>query len=699
VPAVPELSWKYRRWDGSQESVDLSGKAILDQLSDDLTYHGDLDAALRAMMTEGFVEDDGSSISGLRDLLEQLRAARRAELDRHDPDGVVEAIAAELDEVLAEEHRSLDALERAATGSADEARRATSLGELASRRQELDLAPEDLAGQLAALARYSFTSSVAHDRFEALLASLRHDLIQGALDSAAAFAASSSAGERERLAAMLGALNTMIDQAGAGLALDPSFQAFMDRFGDLVPGSPVDLDELVAQLAAQMAATSSLLSSMSPEQAEQLAALSDQIWSDLELSTEMSGLAARLRSMMPTMGWDRHYPASGATASSLGEVQQCFARLGDLDRLERLLRAAPTSASLAEVDPERVRSLLGADAARSLERLAGLSRRLEAAGLANRRGGHLELTPKALRRLGQHALDELFKRLERDRFGDHQLIRRGIGRQRADETRPYAYGDPFDLDLEQTLRSALHRAAGEIGRTAIGHIATARRSGAQAIPRPIRLAPGDFEIHTTEESTTTATVVCIDLSLSMPMRQNFLAAKKVAMALQSLITSRFPRDFLGLVGFSELARPIGAGELPSVSWDYVYGTNIEHALRTARKMLAPATATKQVVLITDGEPTAHVVPGGGAFFHYPPTRATITATLREVAACTKAGITINTFVLDATGELREFVRTMTQLNRGRAFFTTPERLGDYVLVDFLAHRSTAAAHRPAIRRI
>jgi uncharacterized protein with von Willebrand factor type A (vWA) domain len=181
-------------------------------------------------------------------------------------------------------------------------------------------------------------------------------------------------------------------------------------------------------------------------------------------------------------------------------------------------------------------------------------------------------------------------------------------------------------------------------------------------------------------------VLLLDLSLSMPMRDNFLAAKKVAIALHALISMQFPRDYLGMVGFSEIAREIRASELPEVSWDFVYGTNMQHALILARRMLASHPGTKQIVMITDGEPTAHLMEDGEVFFNYPPVRATVDATLSEVLRCTREGIRLNTFALDATGHLREFVEKITQLNGGRAFFTTPETLGDYVLVDFIEHR-------------
>jgi uncharacterized protein with von Willebrand factor type A (vWA) domain len=202
----------------------------------------------------------------------------------------------------------------------------------------------------------------------------------------------------------------------------------------------------------------------------------------------------------------------------------------------------------------------------------------------------------------------------------------------------------------------------------------------------VRLSPDDFEIELTENVTRSSTVLMLDLSLSMPMRDNFLSAKKVAMALHSLISSQFPRDYLGIVGFSEVARVLKPEQLPEVSWDFVYGTNMQHAFLLSRQLLAKQSGTKQIIMITDGEPTAHIDRDGDVFFNYPPVPETIEATLREVARCTRDGIRINTFMLDATGYLKAFVERLTQMNQGRAFFTTPETLGDYVLVDFIEHK-------------
>jgi len=537
------------------------------------------------------------------------------------------------------------------------------------------------------LSAYEFTSSEARERFEELMERLRQEVVQSYLDQAAGAVGDMGPEERERLRGALDGLNRMIEQRAAGEELDPSFEQFMSEYGDFFPGDPKDLDELLEQLAQRMAATSAMLASMTAGQRQQLQGLMDELLGDMDLSWQVNRLAGNLRGLFPEAPWDRRVSFSGLDSPGLAEASDIFSRLADLDQLEQLLSGAPQPGALAEVDLERARDLLGKQAAASLGELQRLAKRLEDAGVVEQREGRLELTPRGLRRIGQRALSELFSKLAKDRLGGHEVVQRGEGHERADQTKPFELGDPFNLHIERTVRNAIRREAERRDTSEAGGSARA------GVRFPVRLRPDDFEVETTEHLTRCATVLLVDLSLSMPMRDNFLAAKKVAMALHSLISSQFPRDYLGIVGFPEIAREIRPSELPEVSWDFVYGTNMQHALLVARRLLAREHGTKQIVMITDGEPTAHLMEDGEVFFNYPPVRATVDATLQEVLRCTREGIRLNTFALDATGHLRDFVEKITQLNGGRAFFTTPETLGDFVLVDFIEHRRAIGGSR------
>ena len=680
--------YRYSRWDGTQAGFELDADGILSQIEDDLVYHGDIGSALRRMMQHGFEDRNGRHIEGLQELLERIRERRRQEREQHDLGGAYQEIAKELDEIVDQERRALDDLEEEARASGDQRRREVTDEAVGERRAKLGLLPEDLAGRVRGLTRYDFTSSEARERFEELVERLRGEVVQSYLDQVAGAASTMGPAERQHIRNALDALNKMMEQRAAGEALDPSFEQFMEQYGDLFPGEPADLDELLEQLAQRMAAASAMLASMTPGQRVQLQGLMDELLGDMDLSWQVDRLAGNLRAAFPGEQWDRRMSFSGGEGLGLAETTDMFERLGQLDQLEAMLSGAPQPGALAEIDLERVRDLVGNEASAALAELQKLSRRLEEAGIAEQREGRLELTPKGLRHIGQRALEDLFKHLSKDRLGGHGLARIGTGHERAEDTKAYELGDQFNLHIARTMRNALSRQVAE------GELVAGGRPGDRpAVRFPVRLSPDDFEVERTEQQTQCATVLLVDLSLSMPLRDNFLAAKKVALAMHALISGQFPRDYLGIIGFSEMAREIKPEELPVVSWDYVYGTNMQHALLLARRLLARHHGTRQIVMITDGEPTAHLLEDGEVFFSYPPMPATVEATLQEVLRCSREGIRINTFALDATGHLRHFVEKLTQLNRGRAFFTTPDTLGDYVLVDFIENRRQLARRR------
>jgi uncharacterized protein with von Willebrand factor type A (vWA) domain len=654
---------RYSRWDGTQVGFELDADSVLEEINDDLLYHGDLNAALRRLMNSGFDDRNGERIQGMKDLMEKLRQQRRERLEQYDLGGVYDDIAQQLREVVDMERASLDDLQQASADSGDQRRKEVTDDAVAERRMELDLLPPDLAGMVRELGEYDFTSSEARERFEELTQQLREQLAQRWFNQMAGAMSDVSPEALQRTKDMLAELNQMLEDRAAGR--EPDFAGFMERYGDFFPEGPRDLDELLELMAQRMAAMQAMLNSMTPEQRAQLQGLSEQLLEDMDLQWQMDQLSANLQRAFPDMGWNRRYDFEGQDPLGFADAAQVMNELGDLDQLEQLMRGAANPGALAEVDLERARQLLGDEAAESLEKMAELAKMLTDAGLIETREGRYELTPAGLRRIGKHALDDLFSKLARDKLGQHELTRTGLGHERSMDTKPYEFGDPFNLHIERTIRNAVARTGGGT---------------------PVTLSPDDFEIEQTELSVRSATVLMVDLSLSMPMRDNFLAAKKVAMALHALISSRYPRDYLGLVGFSEVARVIEPRELPEVSWDYVYGTNMQHGFQLARKMLAREHGTKQIIMITDGEPTAHITESGHPVFHYPPTRETVDATLTEVMRATREGIRINTFMLDATAHLQQFIEQLTQLNKGRAFFTTPETLGDYVLVDFLESR-------------
>jgi len=665
--------FQYSRWDGTQVGFDIDADSIFAEINDDLLYHGDLNAALRRMMQSGFRDRNGEQVKGVRELLEKLRKRRANELERYDLGGVYDDIAQELRDVVDLERAGVDQQVADARQSGDPRRQETAEAAAEARSLQLDMLSPDLAGMVKDLQQYDFTSAEARERFEQLLDRLRQQLMQRHVDQMAGSMQGLGPEDMDRMKDMFAELNRLLAQKEAGEDTQEGFERFMERYGDFFPENPATLDELLEIMAQRMAQMQAMLNSMTPEQRAQLQGLSEQLLEDMDLRWEVDQLSGHLQQLFPQMGWETSYDFSGQDPLGFADAARLMGELGDLDQLENLLRGATSPGALAEVDVERARELLGDDAAQSLDRMAEVARQLEDAGLIENREGRFELTPRGIRRIGANALSELFKKLTRDRVGNHVIERTGIGHEHAYETKPYEFGDPFNLSIERTVRNAV------------------TRSGSGT---PVRLTPDDFEIERTEQLTRTSTVLMLDLSLSMPMRDNFLAAKKVAMALHSLISSQFPRDYMGIVGFSSVARELKPQDLPEVSWDFVYGTNMQHGFMLSRRLLARQGGNKQIIMITDGEPTAHFEPGmSEPFFSYPPVRETVDATLREVNRCTKERIRINTFMLDATSYLKHFVEQLSQMNGGRAFFTTPETLGDYVLVDFVEHRTKRANGR------
>ena len=467
-------------------------------------------------------------------------------------------------------------------------------------------------------------------------------------------------------------LNELIrERIGGG---DPDASEFLAKHGRFFPGART-FDDIIDQLAQRMAAMQSLMRSMSPAQRAELASMMEALLRDDRLLVDLAQLASNLDLLLPGGLGDR-VPFGGDEPLGLEGALGQIARLQAMDRLADQLSDVESPADLAAIDRDEVGDLLGDDGLRDLEALDDLARRLEEAGYLTRDGERMELTPRGSRRIGQKVLDDLFARLQRDAFGGHRIDRAGRGGERDEATKPYEFGDPFHLDLRGTLFNAL------------GREENAPAARAATGDRRVRLAPSDFEVHRTEQMTQTSTVLLVDMSRSMLLRGCFLAAKKVAVALDTLIRTQYPRDHLAVIGFAYYAREIRPGALAELTWHgYEYGTNLQHGLLLARRILERTPAVnKEIVVITDGEPTAHFE-DGQVEFNYPPTRRTIQETLREVQRCTKEGITINTFMLERSRSLAEFVAHMTRLNRGRAFYATPEHLGEYVLVDFVSRRT------------
>ncbi len=667
--------YRYSEWDGSQALFDLDADELMDELGRNLMSYGDLSYALRLMQHGGIRDSQGRRLPSMQELLQRLRQQRQNQLDKYNLGSVLDEIQRKLDNILKTERQGIqrkldEARQKAGEGTGElspevQQRLLKTIEDRATQNlAKLDELPSDLGGQIRELTEYDFMDEDARNQFKELMDMLKkhamesygRDLVQKFKDMDASTLAN--------IRHLVEAINQLLEQRMRGE--EPDFDNFMEQFGDYFgPQPPQNLDELMERLQNQIAQAQSLMDSLSPVDRESLENL---LQSMLDESTqyELAKLAANLEALHPSDRLRRQYPFSGEESISYKAALKLMEMLQKMDKLEAQLRDSQYSRSLDTVDKQLIRELMGDEAAEELERLRSIKKVLEEAGYIRWKDNKYELTPRGMRKIGQKALEDIFAQLRKDRVGGHNLNLKGSGGERIDETKKYEFGDDFQLHLQKTIMNSLYRE-----------------------PRtpPMKLSTEDFEVFRTEELTRSATVLMLDLSLSMPMRGNFEAAKRVAVALDSLIRSQYPKDSLHIVGFSTYARKIKTEDLSYMGWDeFDPYTNMQHGLYVARKLLGKERCTnKQIILISDGEPTAHFE-GGHIFFQVPPTLRTLQMTMREVRNCTQKGIVINTFMLEGGRLHGAFITQMARTNKGRVFFTNADSLGQYLLVDYISNK-------------
>ncbi len=562
---------------------------------------------------------------GLDDMLRRVREQREQIRRRGRLDGILEQARALLDTAIGQERAELF------PDPGDDAR---------MREAELDALPADTAQAISRLAGYEWRSDAARETFD------------------------------------------------RGEHTQEDFDAFMARYGDLFPDRPANLEELVDQLARRAMAAQRLLSSLSAEQRDELASLMDQTLADAGLAAEMARLAGALRARRPDLdmaGWQQE-TMTGEEPLGLGDATTAISDLADLADLAAALGQDYPGASLDDIDEDAIRRSLGRQAVDDMDALRQIERELERQGYLQRTAGKLELTPKAVRRLGETALRQIFADLPEGRLGDHDQRDAGQAGEPTGATRQWRFGDEQAIDTPATVRNALLRDA-----TAVRDRAAARRDAAgtglgEGLPL-VRLSPDDFEVEETERRGAAAVCLLVDLSYSMALRGTWGVAKQTALALHALVRSRFPQDAIQVVGFSNYARELRETDLAGLGWDMVQGTNLHHALVLAGRFLDQRPEHDPVVLIvTDGEPTAHLRRDGQYWFDWPPAPETLELTLAEVDKMTRRRAPLNIFMLVDDERLTAFVEEVARRNGGRVLRAQPDRLGEYVVRDFLRTR-------------
>jgi uncharacterized protein with von Willebrand factor type A (vWA) domain len=634
-------------------AVDALGESVLDG--------ADPASALRELLRRGM-----AGRRGLDDLLRRVRDRQREIRSRGRLDGILDQVRALLDTAIGQERAELF------PDPSDEAR---------LREAELDGLPSDTAQAIRQLADYEWQSRAARDTFEELKSLLRREVLDSQFRGMRQTLANQDPQALQRVKDMMSELTDMLEADARGEHTQQDFDNFMDRYGDMFPDSPANLEELVDSLARRMAAAQRLLDSLTDEQRDELAGLMAQALEDAGLAAEMGRLADALRSRRPDM--DAGYPQPRMTGNDplgLSDATSALAELADLADLEDALRQDYAGARLDDIDEEAVRRALGRQAVDDMEALRQIEQELERQGYLQRSDGKLELTPKAVRRLGQTALKKVFAQLPDGGTGDHEQRDAGQAGEFTGSTRPWRFGDEQAIDAAATVRNALIRqAAPPIGRGTPGQVPGRH-------PR-VRLSVSDFEVAETDRRASAAVCLLVDLSYSMALRGTWGAAKQTALALHALVRTQYPQDAIQVIGFSNYARELRETELAGLSWDMVQGTNLHHALVLAGRFLDRRPEHNPVVMIiTDGEPTAHLRRDGRFWFDWPPSPETLELTLAEVDKMTRRRATLNVFMLADDERLTSFVDEVARRNGGRVLRAMPDSLGEYVVKDFLRVR-------------
>jgi uncharacterized protein with von Willebrand factor type A (vWA) domain len=645
------MSVRYTRWDGTQDPLGdrIDVGDVLDRLGDDMLSGAGGRQALARLREQGWRGQTG--LGALRDRVRRLREDLATSMDLEGP---FREVSDELDEIVALERDEL-------AGRDDpDARFAEAM---------LDALPRDPAGRLRELQEHTFASEEAGERFEALVEQLRRDVLDTYLRDLAGAVEQMGPDEIRAMAEMLADLNAMLEARDRGEPID--FDGFMQRHGHLFPEQPQDLDELLEVLARRAMAMQQMLAAMSPEQRAQMAELARTVLDDPELQHQLAQLQGNLAGAMAGLDPDQLRPSGeGDPTGPFSALVDGMERLGELDDLEQSLAGDYAGATLDDVDEDALRRSLGLDAVRDLRRLRRIEQELEQAGVLQARDGELVMTPRGARLLGEKALTALLERVRRQP-ADH---RPGADPEPTGQTRPWRFGATEPLAVQRTLSNAVMRRAGERARGGAGQGADPEG--------PMRLVPDDLEVVEQEVRPATATALLLDLSFSMPLQGHFVPAKRMALALHALIEGKHRADSLYLVGFSDYARRLQPADLARAGFERVYGTNMQHAFLLARRLLAEdPREVRQVIMVTDGEPTAHLV-GDEAVFNWPPVPETLETTLREAMRLARMGISLNIFLLEDAPGLVAFAQRLTQLTGGQVFQMSAEEVGRTVLHDY-----------------
>jgi uncharacterized protein with von Willebrand factor type A (vWA) domain len=619
-------------------------RAAVDEVGERVLAGDSLRDVLRDLLRRG--PRQGRGLDELRD---RARRMRREALRRGNLDGAVTRAQQLLDQALAAER---DALRAADT---DEARFAEAM---------LDNLPRSTSRAVEELSEYNWSSPEARGLYQQILDGLKREVVEQRF---AGMKQALENGDFSGVSEMVQDLNDLLSRHARGENTDDAFRQFMDKHGQFFPENPENIEELIDSLARRAAAAERPMRSLSPQQQEELSRLMDQALGDGPLRGQLGELTDNLRALRPQLNWGRgEQRMRGPGDLGYGDAAAALGEIGELDELLDQLGQEHPGATLDDIDVEMVERQLGRGAADDVRRLRELERELSRQGWIGRDAEGLTLSPKALRRLGRTALAQVFDELKGKRQGQHDLRDAGAAGDLIGSSRRWEYGDEQPLDVVRTIGNAI------------------RRQGTATLP--VRLSPEDFEVAETERRASAAVALCVDLSYSMYADGRWGPMKQTALALSHLVATQFPQDSLQIIGFGKYASVLSQGQLAAIDPTAEKGTNLQHALNLAGRHLRRHPGSEPVVMIvTDGEPTAHLE-DGEAYFWWPPLPETVRATVHEVDHLTRYGATLNFFMLGEDPGLQAFVAKVAERNGGRVFSPDAEELGRYVVDDYVRAR-------------
>ncbi|MDN4160116.1 vWA domain-containing protein [Nocardioides abyssi] len=642
---------RFRRYEGGDPlapPVDLA--EALDAIGEDVMAGYSPERAMQEFLRRG-----GKDQRGLDDLARRVAERRRELLQRHNLDGTLQEVKELLDRAVLEERKQL-----ARDAMMDDADRAF-------REMQLENLPTSPAAAVSELSSYDWQSRQAREDYEKIKDLLGREMLEQRFAGMKQALEGATDEDRARVNEMLQDLNQLLDAHRRGEDTEEQFEQFMDKHGDFFPEGPSNVDELLDSLAQRAAAAQRMRNSMTQEQRDELDALAAQAFGSPELMDSLSQLDGNLQALRPGEDWGGSERMDGQEGLGLGDGTGVFQDLADLDQLSDQLSQSYGGARMDDLDLDALSRQLGDQAAVDARTLQQLEKALRDSGTLKRdSSGQLKLTPKAMRQLGKALLRDVAQRLS-GRQGQRDMDKAGAAGERSGATREWAFGDTEPWDVTRTVLNGVLRRAGD--------------------PSGPLVEIDDVEVQETEARTQAAVALLVDTSFSMAMDGRWVPMKRTALALHTLIRSRFRGDHLQLIGFGRHAEVMEIEQLTALDAMWDKGTNLHHALLLANRHFRKHPNAQPVLLIvTDGEPTSHLEPDGEVWFSYPPHPLTVAYAVRELDNARRLGAQTTFFRLGEDPGLARFIDSMARRVDGRVVAPELDDLGAAVVGSYLGSR-------------